>query len=132
MVKAREAKVEKIADYIPEQELDNGPNEGDLLVIGWGSTYGTIKSAVVDLLEEGYSVSHAHIRYIRPFPKNLGDMIKRFKKVLVPEINNGQLVKILRDKYLVDAIPYNKIMGIPITKAELVDKMKEMLAMVNG
>jgi len=127
MVLVREAKVEKIADFIPEQELDNGPEFGDLLVIGWGSTYGTIKSAVVDLLEEGYSVSHAHIRYIRPFPKNLGDMIKRFKKVLVPEINNGQLVKILRDKYLVDAIPYNKIMGIPITKTELVDKMREML-----
>jgi len=127
MVLVREAKVEKIADFIPEQELDNGPEFGDLLVIGWGSTYGTIKSAVVDLLEEGCSVSHAHIRYIRPFPKNLGDMIKRFKKVLVPEINNGQLVKILRDKYLVDAIPYNKIMGIPITKTELVDKMREML-----
>lgn len=132
MVLVREAKVEKIAEYIPEQELDNGPATGDLLVIGWGSTYGTIKSAVVDLLQEGCSVSHAHIRYIRPFPKNLGEMIKGFKKVLVPEINNGQLVKILRDKYLVDAIPYNKIMGIPITKAELVDKMKETLAMVNG
>jgi len=132
MVLVREAKVEKIAAYIPEQELDNGPNEGDLLVIGWGSTYGTIKSAVADLLEEGCSVAHAHIRYIRPFPRNLGEMLKRYKKVLVPEINNGQLVKILRDKYLVDAIPYNKIMGIPITKAELVDKMKETLAMVNG
>ena len=127
MVLVREAKVEKIADFIPEQELDNGPEFGDLLVIGWGSTYGTIKSAVVDLLEEGCSVSHAHIRYIRPFPKNLGDMIKRFKKVLVPEINNGQLVKILRDKYLVDAIPYNKIMGIPITKTELIDKMREII-----
>ena len=127
MVLVREAKVEKIADFIPEQELDNGPEFGDLLVIGWGSTYGTIKSAVVDLLEEGCSVSHAHIRYIRPFPKNLGEMIKRFKKVLVPEINNGQLVKILRDKYLVDAIPYNKIMGIPITKTELVDKMREII-----
>ena len=76
---------------------------------------------------EGHSVSHAHIRYIRPFPKNLGDIIKNFEKVLIPEINNGQLVKIIRDQYLIDAKPYNKVMGIPITKGELVDVIKKML-----
>lgn len=127
MVKIRQEKVDKIAEYIPEQKLDNGPEKGKVLVLGWGSTYGAIKSAVVELLAEGHEVSHAHIRYMRPFPKNLGDMIKRFDKVLIPEINNGQLVKIIRDQYLVDAKAYNKIMGVPITKGELIEVIKQML-----
>ena len=127
MVKIREEKIEKIADYIPEQKLDNGPEKGRLLILGWGSTYGAIKSAVNELLAEGYEVAHAHLRYIRPFPKNLGDIIKNYDQVLIPEINNGQLIKIIRDKYLVDAKGYNKIMGIPITKGELVDVVKKML-----
>jgi 2-oxoglutarate/2-oxoacid ferredoxin oxidoreductase subunit alpha len=125
MVKLRQEKVDKIADYIPEQTLDNGPEKGDVLVLGWGSTYGVIKTAVIDLLEEGYSVAHAHLRYIRPFPKNLGDLLKNYKTVIIPEINNGQLVKIIRDQYLVDAKPYNKVMGVPITKAELVEAIKK-------
>lgn len=127
MVKIREGKVEKISDDIPEQQLDAGPGKGKLLVLGWGSTYGAIKSAVAELLDQGYSVSHAHIRYLRPFPKNLGQIIQNFEQILVPEINNGQLIKIIRDKYLVDAKGYNKIMGVPITKGELVDVMKKML-----
>jgi 2-oxoglutarate ferredoxin oxidoreductase subunit alpha len=127
MVKTREAKVEKIADYIPLQQLDSGPEKGKILVVGWGSTYGSIKSAVAELQAEGHAVSHAHIRYLRPFPKNLGEILRNFEKVLVPEINNGQLIKIIRDKYLVDAQPYNKIMGIPITKTELVAHIKSML-----
>jgi len=121
MVKTRQAKVDKIADYIPLQKIDSGADKGKVLVIGWGSTYGSIKSAVLDLQALGKSISHLHLRHIRPFPKNLGDIIKNFDTVVVPEINNGQLVKILRDQYLVDAIPYNKIMGVPITKIELVD-----------
>ncbi len=128
MVKIREEKVEKIAQYIPEQKLDNGPDKGKLLIIGWGSTYGAIKSAVIELLEQGYEVAHAHLRYVRPFPANLGDIIKNFDKVLIPEINNGQLIKIIRDKYLVDAKGYNKIMGIPITKGEMIDEVKKMLS----
>jgi len=126
MVKTRQAKVDKIADYIPLQTLDSGPEKGKVLVIGWGSTYGAIKSAVLELQAQGHAVSHAHIRYIRPFPRNLGDIIKNFDKVLIPEINNGQLVKIIRDVYFVDAQPYNKIMGIPITKQELVDTISKM------
>ena len=128
MVKIRQEKVDKIAEYIPEQKLDSGPEKGKVLVIGWGSTYGSIKSACLQLQATGASVSHAHIRYIRPFPKNLGDIIQNFDKVLIPELNNGQLVKIIRDQYLVDAEGYNKIMGIPFTKTELVEKIKEMLA----
>ena len=121
MVKIRQAKVDKIADYIPLQKIDSGAEKGKVLVLGWGSTYGAIKSAVLTLQAQGKSVSHAHLRYIRPFPKNLGEILNNFEKVIIPEINNGQLVKIIRDQYLIDAIPYNKIMGIPITKTELID-----------
>lgn len=127
MVLTREAKINKIADHIPLQELDAGPESGDVLVLGWGSTYGSIKSAVAELLQEGVSVAHAHIRYLRPFPSNLGDIIKNYKKVLIPEINNGQLIKIIRDQYLVDAVGYNKIKGVPITRTELVKAIKELL-----
>lgn len=121
----RQAKVDKIADYIPDQQLDSGPSKGKVLVVGWGSTYGSIKTACAELQAEGKAVSHAHIRYLRPFPKNLGEILKNFDHVLVPEINNGQLVKILRDQYFVDAVPYNKMMGIPITKGELVDRIRK-------
>lgn len=127
MVKIREEKVEKIADHIPEQHLDSGPEKGKVLVLGWGSTYGVIKSAVAELQAHGHEISHAHLRYVRPFPKNLGDILKNFEHILIPEINNGQLIKIIRDKYLVDAKGYNKIMGIPITKGELVEVIKRMM-----
>lgn len=119
MVKMRQAKVDKIADYIPLQTIDSGAATGKVLVLGWGSTYGTIKSAVLQLQNQGKAVSHAHIKYMRPFPKNLGEILAGFETILIPEINNGQLIKIIRDQYLVDAKGYNKIMGIPITKQEL-------------
>lgn len=121
MVKIRQEKVDKIANFIPEQKIDSGPEKGKLLVIGWGSTYGVIKSAVEELQAQSKSVSHVHLRHLRPFPKNLGDIIRNFEHVLIPEINNGQLIKIIRDQFLVDAKGYNKIMGIPITKHELVE-----------
>jgi 2-oxoglutarate ferredoxin oxidoreductase subunit alpha len=127
MVQLRQSKVDKIADSIPEQQLDSGPSTGKILVVGWGSTYGAIKSAVAELQAKGESVSHLHLRYIRPFPRNLGTLLRQFDQVLVPEINNGQLIRILRDEFLVDAKGYNKIMGIPITKTELVMKLEEML-----
>lgn len=127
MVKIRQEKVDKIAEYIPEQQLDSGPEKGKILVLGWGSTYGAIKSAVAELQSQGHAVSHAHIRYLRPFPKNLGSIIANFEQVLVPEINNGQLIKIIRDVYFTDAKAYNKIMGVPITKSEMLDVIKKML-----
>jgi 2-oxoglutarate ferredoxin oxidoreductase subunit alpha len=126
MVKLRQEKVDRVADYIPLQQLDSGPETGDVLVLGWGSTFGAIKSAVAQLQQEGKAVSHAHLRYLRPFPKNLGDILNNFKKVLVPEINNGQLVKIIRDQYFVDAKAYNKIMGVPITKKEMVEEINRL------
>jgi len=127
MVKTRQAKVDMIANYIPEQTLDSGPEKGKVLVLGWGSTYGAIKSACTELQQQGHAVSHAHLRYIRPFPKNLGDILKNFDTVIVPEINNGQLVRIIRDVYFVDAKGYNKVMGVPITKGELIDEITKML-----
>ncbi len=127
MVKIRQEKVDKIAEYIPEQKLDSGPEKGKLLVLGWGSSYGAIKSACAQLQAEGASVAHAQLRYIRPFPKNLGELIKNYEKVLIPELNNGQLIRIIRDVYFVDAKGYNKIMGIPFTKTELVEQIKAML-----
>ncbi len=127
MVKIRQEKVDKIADHIPLQELDNGPATGEVLILGWGSTYGVIKTAVEELLQEGHSVAHAHLRYMRPFPKNLGELLSRYQTVLIPEINNGQLVKIIRDQYLVDAKAFNKIMGVPITKAELIEAIKKLM-----
>ena len=131
MVKTRQAKVDLIANDIPEQQLDSGPEKGKILVLGWGSTYGAIKSAVAELQSRGESVSHAHLRYIRPFPRNLGQMLKNFDTILIPEINNGQLIKIIRDQFLVDAKGYNKIMGVPITKTELVMKLEELLGGLN-
>jgi 2-oxoglutarate ferredoxin oxidoreductase subunit alpha len=126
MVKTREAKVEKIADYIPLQTIDSGKEKGKVLVVGWGSTYGTIKSAVQELQEKGKDVSHAHIKYMRPFPKNLGEILKNFETVLIPEINNGQLIKIIRDKYFIDAKGFNRIMGSPIAKHELVAEIEKL------
>ncbi|MEO6167965.1 MAG: 2-oxoacid:acceptor oxidoreductase subunit alpha [Chitinophagales bacterium] len=127
MVKLREEKVERVADHIPMQELDSGPDKGELLVLGWGGTYGSIKAAVKELQDEGYKVAHAHLRHLKPFPKNLGEMLNSYDKVMVPEINNGQLVKVIRDKYMIPAIPFNKIQGLPIMKAELVTAIKTLL-----
>ncbi len=127
MVKIRQEKVDKIAQHIPHQKIDSGADSGKVLVLGWGSTYGAIKSACLELQAQGHSLSHAHLRYVRPFPENLGDILKNFEKIVIPEINNGQLIKIIRDVYLVDAIGYNKIKGVPITKTELVEFLKEQL-----
>lgn len=127
MVKLRQEKVDRIADHIPEQKLDSGPEKGKILVLGWGSTYGAIKSAVAEMQAKGHSISHAHLRYLRPFPKNLGAILNNFETVLIPEINNGQLIKIIRDVYFIDAKGYNKIMGVPIAKTELVMKLEEMV-----
>lgn len=127
MVKTRQAKVDMIADYIPLQKLDSGPATGKVLVLGWGSTYGAIKSACAELQAQGKSVAHAHLRYVRPFPKNLGEILSNYETVLIPEINNGQLIRIIRDVYFVDAKGYNKIKGVPITKGELIEEIGKYL-----
>ena len=127
MVKLRAEKVAKIADFIPKQKIEIGNDTGKVLVLGWGSTFGANKTAVTELIKEGYSVSQAHVRYLNPLPKNLGELISKFDKVLIPEINDGQFIKLIRDKYLVDAIPFNKIMGIPFSSLEIKEKVLEIL-----
>ncbi len=127
MIEIRAAKVEKIADNIPEQTIDSGPESGELLILGWGSTFGSIKTAVKELHSEGVNVSHAHLVYLNPFPKNLGAILKSFKNVLVPELNMGQLRQLIRAKYLVDAQGLNKVKGLPLTVLEIKDKVKTII-----
>jgi 2-oxoglutarate ferredoxin oxidoreductase subunit alpha len=126
MVKLRQEKIDRIVNDIPPQTIE-GDTEGDLLVVGWGGTYGTIKEAVTSLRHQGKSVSHVQIRYINPFPQNLGEILRSFKTVLVPEINNGQLIKILRSQYLVPALGFNVIKGLPLRTMEVEEKIKELL-----
>jgi 2-oxoglutarate/2-oxoacid ferredoxin oxidoreductase subunit alpha len=127
MVKTREEKVKRIAKSIPEQTIAHGKERGKVLVLGWGSTFGSIKTATMELIDEGYSVSQAHLRYINPFPRNLGKLLNGFEKILIPEINNGQLIKIIREKFLVDAQGFNKVKGLPFTKRELKEAILELL-----
>ncbi|MDH3652397.1 MAG: hypothetical protein OEQ53_22090, partial [Saprospiraceae bacterium] len=127
MVKIREAKIAKIAEHIPSLQLEAGPEKGDLLILGWGSTFGAIQSVTQEMLNRGKLVAHAHLRYIKPFPRNLGDILSKFKQVLIPEINNGQLSRLIRDQFLVDVKQYNKIQGMPIAKAELEHDVIQLL-----
>ncbi|HEY52920.1 MAG TPA: 2-oxoacid:acceptor oxidoreductase subunit alpha [Caldilineae bacterium] len=127
MVNERAEKVARLADVIPEQTVF-GPEEGDLLVVGWGSTYGAIHAAVRQAHNKGYSVAHAHIRYLNPFPRNLGDILKRYDRILVPELNMGQLAFILRGTYLLPVIPMDKVKGRPFKISELSEKIEELLA----
>lgn len=126
MVHMRAAKVAKVAEHVPTQTIDNGSEKGKLLVIGWGSTYGAIKAAVKEARAKGLDVSHAHIRHINPFPTNLGEIIYGFEKVLVPEMNTGQLNSILRDKFMVPSIGLNKIKGMPFSTSEILEKIEEI------
>jgi 2-oxoglutarate ferredoxin oxidoreductase subunit alpha len=126
MVRIRAAKVEAIAQEIPDAE-PVGDSHGDLLIIAWGSTHGAITAAVKAQRAEGRKIGHVHLRHLHPLPSNLGDLIKRYKKVLVPELNMGQLLWVLRAKYLVDAVGLNKIQGRPFKQAELEQKIEEML-----
>lgn len=127
MVRTRQAKIDKIADFIGE--LKAFPEEtGDLLVLGWGSTYGAIREAVLRARKEGVSVAHAHLRHLNPFPKNLESVLKSFKKVLIPELNMGQLALLIRGKYLVPAISYNKVRGRPFGIEELEKVIRETVS----
>lgn len=127
MVKIRAEKVNKIADYIPAQVLDSGTKKSELLVVGWGSTYGVIKTVVKELANEGIDIAHTHIKYIQPMPKNLGEILSNYDKILIPEMNNGQLIQLIRDRYLVDAQPLNKIKGMPFQSSEIKAAILKML-----
>ena len=127
MVNLRAAKVEKVADFIPEQTID-GNDEGELLIISWGGTYGAVHSAVKQLQDEGKPVSHAHFHHIMPLPKNTGKVLNGFKKILVCELNSGQFVNYLRMKYpLPNIYQFNKVQGLPFMTKELMDKFNQLL-----
>ena len=119
MVRLRAEKVRKVVEDVPPLDLANGVESGDLLILGWGSTYGAIRTAVSALNEEGHRIGHLHLRYLFPFRQELGEILSRFKRVLIPEMNAGQLRQLIRAEYLVDAQGLNKIQGMPFTSEEI-------------
>ena len=127
MTEWRAAKIAGIAKDIPEQEIDQGPDSGPMVVVGWGSTYGPISRAVDNLLSEGIQVSHVHLRHIWPLPRNLGELLGGFERVLVPEMNMGQLVKLLRSELLVPAEGLNKVSGKPFMIVEIEAALRDAL-----
>jgi 2-oxoglutarate/2-oxoacid ferredoxin oxidoreductase subunit alpha len=126
MVRLRAEKIAGIANFIPEIEVFGRP-EGKVLVVGWGGTYGAITSAVEVLQKRGESVSSIHLRYLNPFPRNLGSILSRFEEVVIPELNLGQLQLLLRARYLVNAVGLHKVKGRPFKISELIEKIEEVL-----
>ncbi|MGA9118139.1 MAG: 2-oxoacid:acceptor oxidoreductase subunit alpha [Bacteroidota bacterium] len=126
MIRIRAEKIERIALDIPPVVVE-GDQSGELLVVAWGGTYGAVQSAVSSARVRGLSVSHAHLHYLNPFPSNLGEVLKRFKHVLVPEINSGQLIQVLRAKYLLDARGFNRVKGLPLRAEELEAEIDSIL-----
>jgi 2-oxoglutarate ferredoxin oxidoreductase subunit alpha len=127
MTRLRGAKVAGIANSIPDQEICMGSEGGKLAVVGWGSTFGPIHQAVRRARARGLDAAHIHIRHIAPFPKNLSVLLKGFERIIVPEMNSGQLKTLLRDQFLVDARPVNKVSGQPFTIAEIETAIEEAL-----
>jgi 2-oxoglutarate ferredoxin oxidoreductase subunit alpha len=126
MILIRAAKVAAVSQDIPDA-VPVGDAEGDLLIVGWGSTYGSITAALNAQREKGRRIGHLHLRHLNPLPGNLGEVLKRYKKILVPELNMGQLLWVLRAKFLVDAVGLNKVQGRPFKQSELEVKIEEML-----
>ena len=126
MVRMRQNKVDRIADDIPPA-VTEGDDKGELLVVGWGGTYGAIRTAVENKRAEGKSVTHLHLKYINPFQSNVGEILYNFKHILVPELNLGQLSKLLRAKYLVPAMTLSKVQGLPLKAIEIEEKIDEIL-----
>ncbi|RMF09140.1 MAG: 2-oxoglutarate ferredoxin oxidoreductase subunit alpha, partial [Candidatus Neomarinimicrobiota bacterium] len=126
MVKLRAEKVQRIARELPPTEVF-GPEAGDLLILGWGSTFGACRAAAERLQGKDFAISHVHLRWIHPFPQDLGDILSRFKKVLIPEINSGQLLHLIRAEYLIDARGLNLVRGRPIRARDVVNAIQELL-----
>jgi 2-oxoglutarate ferredoxin oxidoreductase subunit alpha len=127
MTDLRVAKVARVANAIPLQTVDQGPERGPLAIVGWGSTYGAITQAVRELRAAGADVAHVHVRYLSPFPRNLGDVLRSYARVLVPELNTGQLLSLVRAQYLVDAVGLNKVAGRPFRAVEIGDAARACL-----
>jgi len=126
MVRARAAKVAGIAREIPPTNI-RGPEVGDVLMVGWGSTFGSLSAALDELRAKGRAVAHVHLRYLNPLPADLGGILRRYKRVLVPELNTGQLLKVLRAEYVLDAVGLSKIQGQPFKVSEIVRKVEQLL-----
>ena len=126
MIKLRAEKVAGIKSEIPPTEV-YGETTGDLLVLGWGSTFGAIRTSVEALRAEGDSVAHAHLRWLNPLPADLGEVLLKFQKVLIPEVNSGQLIKLIRSEFLIDAEGLNLVRGKPFRKSQIINKIKEIL-----
>ena len=126
MTELRAAKVARVVQEIPPTRI-HGPKQGDALIVGWGSTFGPLHAAVDELTKAGRSVAHAHIRFMNPLPPDLTEIFKNYKKVIVPEMNSGQLSMLLRAKFLVDAIGINKVQGKPFTIRELVRRIGDVM-----
>jgi 2-oxoglutarate/2-oxoacid ferredoxin oxidoreductase subunit alpha len=126
MVRLRAEKVRRVAQEIPPTTI-NGPAGGDLLVVGWGGTYGTITAAVEEAQAAGKSVASIHLRHLSPLPPDLGQILRQYRRVLVPEINSGQLVRVLRAEYLVDAVGFNRVRGVPLATQDIVDAINQLV-----
>ena len=131
MVKLRTEKVKRIVNDIPDLEVD-GDDHGDLLVLGWGSTYGSIKDAVNKARKSGLRLSHAHLRYLNPMPKNTGQVLKNFKTILIPEINLGQLAHLIRSEFLIPVEQLNLVRGLPLKVNDILEKINSLLGGSNG
>ncbi len=131
MINKRKEKIEKVVNVIPDIEVE-GDQSGELLILSWGSTYGAIKEGIRKAGAKGYKASHIHIRNIHPFPKNLGSVLSNFKKVLIPELNKGQMATLIKSTFLIDVIEYHKVMGQPFKVAEIENKIIEVLGGDNG
>ena len=128
MTRTRQAKVDRIASDIPPVEVEDPDGTARVLVLGWGSTYGPIGAACRLAREIGVPVAQAHLRHLNPFPANLGEVLRAYDKVLVPEMNLGQLAMLVRARFLVDAIGYNQVRGLPFTAEELATVIEEVAA----
>src|SRR5690242_7549799 len=126
MVKLRTEKIKHIQQFIPPAKPDNGKERGKLLVLSWGSTYGAVKTAVKECIEEGFDVSHIHLRYINPLPKNLGWLLFGVEKILIPEMNSGQLLQMIRAEFLIPATGFSKVQGLPFTTNEIKERITRM------
>jgi 2-oxoglutarate/2-oxoacid ferredoxin oxidoreductase subunit alpha len=127
MTRLRAQKVAGIASDIPKLEIDDPDGDASVLVLGWGGTYGPIAAACRRVRNDGRSVAHAHLRHLNPFPRNTGDVLRRYERVLVPEMNLGQLLKLVRAEFLVDAVGYNRVRGVPLRAAELADAITALV-----
>jgi 2-oxoglutarate ferredoxin oxidoreductase subunit alpha len=130
MVRLRQAKIDGIE--VPDVEVDDPSGEAKVLVVGWGSSYGPIGAAARRVRKLGLPVAHAHLRHLNPFPKNLGEVLKSYDKVIVPEMNLGQLALLLRARYLVDAVSYTKVQGLPFKAEELQDVLADVIKGVSA